>query len=464
MTITAAGYILRVPPARREVLLAEVVDGGDPLSRSIPYIGEPVPRFDHSRRAPLVVFASFERGKITHIADGKRSVSAGVGLSRLDIQNVQPLTRPITFGQLESGISTRVRWHLKRVMKNGGLLPSKTLDAFVDRIIELDQSIAGRLARFSKRRRNGIQSLGPRDVENLALQKEALGIALEISGIPRDALLEWRTIASPQQSFLDGLPGVQVREDVMLLNDFSTIPGFDMGGEVTHYGSKVFVDPKNPSVRLTVIMANRLPLEQQTGADLIYFNEAYRSFVMVQYKAMEKGPGQAEFRWKNGDQFEEEVARMDALLLELRKIVSGSNPDGFRFSDNPFFLKFCPRVVFNPNDTGLFKGIYLPLDLWKRAFAAGRLKGKKMGNVLTFENVGRRITNTEFVGLVAGAWVGTSIEQSAILQPLIRQILSSGKTVTFAIKHVAPALDPPGVYGVDSKSRLVPPITHPRGR
>jgi hypothetical protein len=73
------------------------------------------------------------------------------------------------------------------------------------------------------------------------------------------------------------------------------------------------------------------------------------------------------------------------------------------------------------------------------------LKGSKGGNVLTYENVGRRINNTEFVGLVAGSWVGTSIEQSAILVPLIRQVLTTGKTVTLAIKHVvrsAEQLDP----------------------
>ncbi len=86
----------------------------------------------------------------------------------------------------------------------------------------------------------------------------------------------------------------------------------------------------------------------------------------------------------------------------------------------------------------MFKGIYLPLDLWKRADIAGRLKGSKGGNVLTFANVGRRINNSEFVGLVSGSWVGTSIEQSAILGPLIREVLASGKTVTFAIKHVVP--------------------------
>ncbi len=43
--------------------------------------------------------------------------------------------------------------------------------------------------------------------------------------------------------------------------------------------------------------------------------------------------------------------------------------------------------------------------------------------------------------LVSGSWVGTSIEQSAILGQLIRDVLASGKTVTFAIKHVAPEKD-----------------------
>lgn len=66
-------------------------------------------------------------------------------------------------------------------------------------------------------------------------------------------------------------------------------------------------------------MANRLPLEQRTGADLIYFNEAYRCFVMVQYKAMEKGNDGPEFRWQSGDQFVQEIARIDALTAELKK-------------------------------------------------------------------------------------------------------------------------------------------------
>jgi hypothetical protein len=440
MSIAAAGYVLEVPSNRREVLLDEAENGGS-FYRSTPFVAEPVPNFEHSRRAPLVVFASFEAGKITHIADGKRGASAGTGLARLNMQDLKALVRPITFDELKSGVPKRLQAHLERVLMSGGILPPKTLGAFVDRIVELDASVGGRLVRYSERRREALRRFEPRAKENLAFQKETLGIALEITGISKDELLAWQPVDSSNQSFLDGLPGAQVREDAMLLADFSTVPGFEAVGEVTHYGSKVFEKPENPGVRLTVIMANRLPLEQQTGADLIYFNETYRSFVMVQYKAMEKGKDQAEFRWQAGDQFVQAIDRMDALLAELNKIQSGNDPDGYRFSYNPFFLKFCPRVVFNPDDKGLFKGIYLPLDLWKRADAAGRLKGSKGGNVLTYENVGRRINNSEFVGLVSGSWVGTSIEQSAILVPLIREILASGKTVTFAIKHIVPGKD-----------------------
>lgn len=431
--LAAGGYILVVPEHRREVLLHEAAGGGS-FYRSKPYVSEPVPVFDHSRRAPLAVFASFNSGHITHVADGRKGQSAGTGLVRLNLEDLQPLKRPISFSEILSETDSRVRHHLKRRLDNGGLLPPKSLGAFVDRITDLDSSASPRLVRYSARRAESLRRLEPRARENLAYQKETLGLALEIAGLARDDLTSWLPSDGVQQSFLDGLPGAQVREDAMLLSDFSTMPGFKPIGEVTHYGSKIFSSEQNPSVRLTVIMANRLPLEQQTGADLIYFNEAYRSFVMVQYKAMEARDQEIEFRWQEKDQFCNEIARMETLLHQLRQVPNGGDPDGYRFTENPFFLKFCPRVVFNPDDKGLFKGIYLPLDLWKRADAAGRFNGKRGGKLLTYKNVGRRINNSEFVTLVAGSWVGTSIEQSSALGDIIRTVLESGKTVTIAIR------------------------------
>ena len=435
MNISAAGYILLVPQDRREILLYEAEEGSS-LYRSTPFVAEPVSNFNHSRRAPLIVFASFGNKQITHIAEGRRGNSAGTGLSRLNLYDLTPLYRPIGFDEILTGVGARIYPHLQQVMAEGGILPPKTFEAFVSRIVDLDKSVSDRLANLSAGRRAALNRLAPNARSNLAFQKEALGLALQISGFSRDKLTTWKTFDDSQRSFLDGLPGVQVREDTMLLKDFSTLPGFESINETTHYGTKVFENSGDSSVRMTVIMANRLPLEQQTGADLIYFNEAHRCFVMVQYKAMEGGNNGPEFRWQDGDQFIQEVKRMENLVTELKTISSSNSPDNFRFSGNPFFLKFCPRAVFNPDDRGLFKGIYLPLELWRRLEGAGNLKGARGGNVLTYRNVGRRISNTEFVDWVRGSWVGTSVEQSAILCKIIREVLASGRTITFAVKHI----------------------------
>lgn len=434
--MAVGGYILLVPEDRRKLLLDENENGGS-FYRSTPYISQPVPSFKHSRNAPLSVFASFEEELITHIADGRKGQSAGTGLVQLKLEDLQPLERPVAFYEILTETEARVRHHLKGRIEKGGLLPPKTLGAFVDRMIELDPSVKSRLARFSESRKQSLERLKPRERENLAYQKEALGLALEITSLPRDVLLSWEPKDNEQRSFLDGLPEARVREDAMLLSDFSKIPGFQPIGEVTHYGSKVFSSQLDPSVQLTVIMANRQPLEEQTGVDLIYFNETYRCFVMVQYKAMDNRGEKIEFRWQENDQFCDEIDRMENLLQKLRNVPSGDEPDGFRLTDNPFFLKFCPRVVFNPDDKGLFKGIYLPLDYWKMSNAADCFLGTQGGRVLTYDNVGRRINNSEFVSLVAGAWVGTTIEQSSLLGDLIKTVLETGKTATIAIRHSA---------------------------
>ena len=144
----------------------------------------------------------------------------------------------------------------------------------------------------------------------------------------------------------------------MILADFSTIPGFDKVGGTYRVAAHTFQGRRDPSNRVTVIMANRLALEQQTGADLIYYNEKYQSFVMVQYKAMEEDHGEAKFRWQAGDQFEKELARMQGLWRQIKHAGMAADPDAFRFATNPFFLKFCPRIVLYPDKRDWFRGMY----------------------------------------------------------------------------------------------------------
>ncbi len=437
---SAGGYVLHAIPERGRLL---VETAAEPDSWGQQRAAEPVEKFSHSRNSPLVVFCSFERGLITHLAEGRKGSSAGTGLVRLNISSVHRLRRPINFDELLSKVSTRARSYVERALQDGGML-TPTAFAEVVSVLNEDRSLRDRLQRYSESRRQRIARLTSKERTILALQKEALGTALQIADISTNQLLDWQPPEGRPRSFLDGLPEATVREDSMLLVDHSNVPGFKAFEGVSHVAARTFVSETDPSVRLTVIMANREKLEKHTGADLIYFNETFRSFVMVQYKAMEKGAKEPEFRWRTGDQFSEELARMDAMAIELEKISDDDAADGFRLHQDPFYLKFCPRIAFNPDDRGLFNGMYLPRTLWHRMVKAGGLKGAKNGNVLTYSNAGRRFQNREFISLVANSWIGTTIPQSTSVERMIKEVLGSGRAVTYAVKRG----DPPDALGM----------------
>lgn len=421
----AAGYILKIASDRRDELLEEA-DESDGFA-------EAVPSFQHSRNLPLVCFVSFEHGSVTHLAMGRRGVRAATGRQRLNVFNLVELRNPIEFGRIRNAVSPRVRQTVTDRLRNGGLLPPGSFSSMVEALSELSDEASLILERFARSRRERIAALSPEARNILAEQKEALLTAMEIAGIDRRQVADWQPPAEFQAhtSYLDGLETFRSREDAMVQSDWNRVPGFDRVRDLTH-GSVVF---ENEFTRLTVTIANHLPLEEQLGVDLIYYNETFNSFVMVQYKAMEQidEEDQAVFRFPS-PQLDVEVARMDNHLAHIRRATAMANRANFRFSDNPFFLKFCPRLVFNPENVGLVPGMYLPLDYWKLCAADLTLVGRRGGRILTYANVGRHLNNSEFVQLVRLAWVGTNAEQSAILIPLIREVVQSGRTVALAVE------------------------------
>jgi hypothetical protein len=219
----------------------------------------------------------------------------------------------------------------------------------------------------------------------------------------------------------------------MVVNDLVNFPGLKLITAMPH-ASAVFSDGR---VTLTVMMANRQPLEEQLGADLVYCNETYRSFVIVQYKAMEQEASGAIFRLPN-EKLTEEMARMDSVWAELRKCAPDHERAGFRLTQNPFFLKLCPRLVFDPDDASLVKGMYLPVEYWRRLELDPAINGRRKGKAVRYENVGRYFDNTSFASLVAGGWIGTTGPQSVLLEQAIRQILMTGRTVTLAVRSEQP--------------------------
>lgn len=432
MTAKAGGYVLRTNAARTSKLLQAHADGRTPA--------EPVSTFKHPRTTALVVFGCLNADAITHIATGRKGSSAGSGLSRLNLEEMEALPAPVPIQTLVGAAPSSVRHHVKRVFEVGGLLPQRSLGFVVDELLKVVPRLAGRLARYGEERARRIAEYSDTQTQNLALQKETLNVALKIGGFSRDELLEWNPSEEVDDNFLRGLPQVYTREDPMIISDLSTVPGFDAVADLS-YAVKEFVQERNPKNRLTVIMANRTELEKQTGADLIYYNRTHGCVILVQYKAMSEAEEPPAFRWKPGDDLEKEIGRMVALRATLRAMPADGSPRGFRFSDDPFFLKICRRIQFEPDSARLFPGMYFPLALWERLAADASTQGPKGGRLVGYHNAARRMTNSEFVELVRGGWIGTTLPQSAALTKVIEEILKTGKAVTFAIKDDLPPPD-----------------------
>ena len=423
MASAANGLFLKLGSDRTQVFLNSVEEEGR--------FSEPVDDFAHSRTAALICFV-FSGGKLTHIAKAKKGVSAGTGLRRLNLSEVTLLEVAITGHALLKKTPKRFHRSLSVRLRGGGLLSPKSFVHVVDAVRQLSVNSSVLIDRFSTTRRELVRKLSNEAKQSLAYQKVALISALQLADIDRQPLQNWNPPAQGVPiSFLDGLGSFRALEDQMVVQDLRQVPGFNF---VKNHSAAAAIF-ESEEVRLTVILANRLPLEKQTGTDLIYFNETFQSFVMVQYKAMDKDSKSVAFFPLPDVQLDEEIRRMDEVVQLMSSVAVDTSIDGFRLNDNPFFLKLCPRLIFNPDEVAAVPGMYLPLDYWKTLVNdKGQIKGPRSGHRVTYQNVKRYMDNTEFINCVAKAWVGTNAKQSSHLKTLVLQVMETGRSVALAVK------------------------------
>ncbi len=397
--------------------------------RSNDRFAEPVPEFSHSRNVPLVCFIINPEGYITHIGLGKRGVRAGTDLRRLNIYDIFELENEVSVKSIVELTPARFKSYLINRTKIGGLIATKSFEEFLSVFLEKASDTKTALNRYSKERRLRIEQLSKLAKRTLAEQKEAVLTAMNIAGINKEELQGWDFIENETSSFLDGIKDPRIREDSMIINDLTNLPGFELM-KSSKFSSSIF---ENDRTRLTVLLANRLPLEELLGTDLIYYNEDFKCFVMVQYKVMEKEKEKFVFRLPN-EQFTEELDRMDSIMEILKTKLGTGNIQDYRINNIPFYIKICPRIEFHPDNVGLSSGMYLPIDYLKLLQTDDSILGSRGGRVITFENVGRYMDNTAFKTIIEGGWIGTNHNQSQVLEQIIREILENGRTAVFAIK------------------------------
>lgn len=415
-----SGFILKLDNDRYNTFLWNIHE----------MFAQPVSEFTFSRNIPLVCFISDSLANITHIGLATRGHRAGTDLRRLNIYDIFQLNKSVSAVEIANETNKKIRHHLNKYVENGGLIPNKSFQEFLEIFLTKAPETVPILNKYSISRELRIKKLSKAEEKSLAEQKEAVLTALNIAGIDKKDALGWDYSEEEKPtSFLAGLPKAILREDNVISNDLVNMLDFDYI-KTTIYSTSIF---KKDNTYLKVILANRFPLEELIGTDLIYFNEDFKCFIMVQYKMMEKENATSCFRIPN-KQFSKEIERMDFILNALKKETVNGLANDYRINENPFFIKICPKVNFDPDNVGLSKGMYIPLDYIKVLEEDECIKGKNGGKSISFSNIGRYFDNTAFKIIVENGWIGTNHNQSKLLDLMIKEVIENGRTAVIAIK------------------------------
>ena len=281
----------------------------------------------HAIKLPTLCLLEIQEGDATtcYLATATRKTAVSTFDSRLTIKKLRAL-QPDSLQDLETLITDSRMKHLlsERLPAEGGITNlSPKLSARLVEILAANPENQSAL--------DTVLTLLPRlrRVTNTSwAQEDAIQLAMAAFGIRGTAIPDQVVLKRGASSGL-GLIGAHLYEDNVVHSDASRLPGFDaISTDVT--GRAVF---QKRDERLVIYTANKLPLEQMLGVDLIYINETRGNIVMLQYKMLEEDKQTDENRdwlFRPDQQLRDEISRM--RLPEF----SGSLSD-YRLSRNPFF-------------------------------------------------------------------------------------------------------------------------------
>lgn len=271
--------------------------------------------------------------------------------------------------------------------------------------------------------------------EDIAAEKDALGICLDIFGINRSEILgSWtNTDGSIGNSFLSGLTQYVAYEDDIISQDMHNLPGWKIVSE-SIAGIVEFQNEDNE--KLTVINANRKPLEKALGVDLIYFHRKYEAFTFIQYKMMDQKVEKTGAIYFNPNQksHTEELKRMQQLLNMLSLEKNSTKLNDYRLSNCPIFFKVCKKLTLKPNETSIASGAYIPVDQWAILLSDTSTLGPKGGCQIGYHTLKKRYIGTQvFVELMQKGFLGTQSISSKKIALFIEDAIKNGHSVVYAI-------------------------------
>jgi len=177
-----------------------------------------------------------------------------------------------------------------------------------------------------------------------------------------------------------------------------------------------------------VFTANKLPLEEVFGVDLIFFNMTRRSVVMLQYKMLEPD-GASDWIYRPDAQLDEEIQRMRAFSADF---PAGAGE--YRLNPDIFYFKFVKRDGA-VGDASLI----MPLDHFEIVRNDRAAVGPRNGIRISYNSLsGNYLRQTPFVDLLRSGYIGAHAETTAKIKTLVDWVSERGHSVVAAIQRPTP--------------------------
>jgi len=435
------GLIIFFDEEHRRELIKERREGGfqtfsDALS---------VPDWGLSKLA--LALLSFSPSSIDYLALISRGRRVATAKYRVEFSNILDLHR-VSVDDVNKALNANLRHHfIKSSQGLGGKIPNQTWNNVLEVIKKLRPDIARDIDRLTTLQQISHYRLRGATSDILLQEREAIGIALDIfSGsnkLRNEVIGSWAPereqltdinenlqeakLKKPELGFSNFLSGIETRhlqEESALQHDL-----FSWEGQTPTHEAGISVFTQGCR-KLEVIYANRNSLEKTLGVDLIYYNETYNAFMLVQYKLMKEE--NHEFVYRPDKQLKDELERMESFCKSFIVTNEIKKHEDIRLNSDGFMLKLVPNYGITPASGELIKGMYVTREYMNFLIGLDGPKGEKGGSKITFNNSPRYLTNTEFSQSVNRGWIGTRGVQSKTLKELIKQYYETGRAIFVA--------------------------------
>lgn len=389
------GFILGFEPGRTETI-EEYIATGYPVSESFS-------SQDWNLQGREFVFLASQGAQITLFAAViLKKTGAGGGTKRVNLRSIDILhiDPPISASEASCPEALEASVSMADDVRRFDPENWRVLN---DLIRRLRPQLAERLDELNALR-TAVPGAIPIDSRTTRLfeERDAVGLALDIAGVDRKQI--FRSVrqidTANATSILDIIDAQPIAERSIIESDCAALQ-LALSGEMA---SARFKDDRQRDVRVYVL--DSTPLETATGVDLLLYQHQYRSFLLVQYKAMEYDQIKRTWTYRvTGSNVEVQLNAMEHVRAALPQAAPLKLSD-LRLCEEPFFFKFCERRVVAPSDEGLSAGLTMTASALQHFLGLPEAcTGRSLD--VGYENCPRYLNNTEFVYLAKAGWLGS---------------------------------------------------------